>query len=269
MITYRKGVKSLEIVKTRSLTKIYGSKHKGAIVKALNGMDLDVKKGEFVSIMGPSGSGKTTLLNLLAGLDRPTSGELRIDGRDIVTMPRDDLALFRRRGLGFVFQDFHLLDTLTLEENVALPLALDGHKGKAVLQRVHDVMEYLGLQDVMKRYPYEVSGGQQQRTAVARAIVHEPALILADEPTGNLDSASSRALLEVFQRLNEELHSTILMVTHDPFAASYSRRIVFIKDGQIFCELERTGPRPQFFQEILDTLAVLEGSDHGLATSRI
>ena len=249
----------MSILRVTKLAKTYGTKRQGATARALNGIDLDVGEGEFVGIMGPSGSGKTTLLSILAGLDRPTSGGIWLDGRDMTKIGAPDLARFRRRELGFVFQDFNLLDALTLEENVALPLALDGHRGGRLDERVSTVMRDLGLYDVIGRYPYEVSGGQQQRTAVARAIVHQPKLVLADEPTGNLDSASAAALLQLFRQLHEERRSTLLMVTHDPLSASYCERIVFIRDGMVFSELDRSGDRHAFFQEILRALSVLEG----------
>jgi ABC-type lipoprotein export system ATPase subunit len=264
------------VLTVRGLTKVYGSRYASSTAKALNGLDLDVAPGEFVSIMGPSGSGKTTLLNLLAGLDKPTSGELFISGQDMGRLRSEQMALFRRQKLGFVFQDFNLLDTLTLAENVALPLTLDGRKGASVTGKVDEVLEELGILEMRNRYPYEVSGGQQQRTAVARAVVHDPSLILADEPTGNLDSGSAAALLQLLSRLNVERQATILMVTHDPFAASHSSRVVFIKDGRVFSRLDRDdkpetpnlphestlhgGVRRQFFQEILNTLGVLEAS---------
>lgn len=250
----------MNVLHVKRLTKVYGAKNSGISKTALKGIDLEVQPGEFVGIMGPSGSGKTTLLNLLAGLDQSTSGELWIQGEDMSKFNPEQMALFRRRNLGFVFQDYNLLDTLTLSENVALPLTLDGQRGTKVQQKVKELLEYLGLGEVMNRYPYEVSGGQQQRTAVARAVVHEPALILADEPTGNLDSGSAKSLLELFQRLNQDRGTTILLVTHDPFSASYCGRIVFIKDGAVFSKIESSESRQRFFQEILDTLAVLEGS---------
>ncbi len=248
----------------QDLTKVYGNTRNKIATRALNGMSLDVYQREFISIMGPSGSGKTTLLNLLAGLDQPTTGQLWLQGENMGALSAGELALFRRRNLGFVFQDFNLLDTLTLAENVALPLSLDGQGGRKIEQRVSEVMQFLGMAEYMPRYPYEVSGGQQQRAAVARAVVHQPRLLLADEPTGNLDSASARALLEMFQKLNEQQQATILMVTHDPFSASYSRRVVFIKDGRVFSHLRRVGNQQQFFQSILTTLAQLEGT-HELA----
>ena len=252
------------ILHMQDLIKIYSNTRNKVETRALNGMSLDVYQREFISIMGPSGSGKTTLLNLLAGLDRPDGGELWLQGENMASLKAGEMALFRRRNLGFVFQDFNLLDTLTLAENVALPLSLDGQNGKNILQRVSETMQFLGVADQMQRYPYEVSGGQQQRTAVARAVIHQPRLLLADEPTGNLDSASARTLLELFQKLNMQQQSTILMVTHDPFSASYSQRVVFIKDGRVFTHLQRNGNQQQFFQSILNTLAQLEGT-HELA----
>lgn len=252
------------ILHAQDLTKVYGDPRNQVETRALNGMSLDVFRAEFISIMGPSGSGKTTLLNILAGLDRPTSGELWLHGQNMAALTSSELALFRRRNLGFVFQDFNLLDTLTLAENVALPLSLDGARDDKIPQRVDEIMRFLGIADQMGRFPYEVSGGQQQRAAVARAIVHQPRLLLADEPTGNLDSAAARSLLELLQQLNSERQATIVLVTHDPFSASYSNRVVFIKDGQVFTHLQRRGSKREYFQDILTTLAQLEGA-HGLA----
>jgi ABC-type lipoprotein export system ATPase subunit len=248
----------------QDVTKVYATSRHAVATRALNGMSLDVYQREFISIMGPSGSGKTTLLNLLAGLDKASSGDLWLQDVNMNTLSAGELALFRRRNLGFVFQDFNLLDTLTLAENVALPLSLDGQNKATIQQRVSAMMRFLGIADVMQRYPYEVSGGQQQRAAVARAVVHQPRLLLADEPTGNLDSASARALLELFQQLNTSQQATILLVTHDPFSASYSQRVVFIKDGRVFTHLQRNGSQQQFFQSILTTLATLEAT-HELA----
>ena len=248
----------------QDVTKVYGSPRNKAATSALSMMSLDVYQGEFVSIMGPSGSGKTTLLNLLAGLDKASSGDIWLHGQNMGKLKGGELALFRRRNLGFVFQDFNLLDTLTLAENVALPLSLERQKSASIQERVTATMQFLGIVEYMRRYPYEVSGGEQQRAAVARAVVHQPRLLLADEPTGNLDSASARTLLGLFQRLNTEQQATILMVTHDPFSASHSQRIVFIKDGRAFTHLKRNGRRQQFFQGIFETLAQLEDS-HELA----
>lgn len=252
------------MLRMRDLTKVYSHPHNKVATRALNGMDLDVYQREFISIMGPSGSGKTTLLNILAGLDQPTSGELWLQGQNMATLTPEQLALFRRRNLGFVFQDFNLLDTLSLAENVALPLSLDNPRRTPIQQQVSELMHLLGVADQMQRYPYEVSGGQQQRAAVARALIHQPHLLLTDEPTGNLDSASARSLLELFQQVNNQRQATILLVTHDPFAASYSQRVVFIKDGRVFTRLPRSGNQQHFFQSILQTLAQLEGT-HELA----
>jgi len=252
------------ILHTHGLTKEYRSGRATLVARALNGIDLDIYQRNFASIMGPSGSGKTTLLHLLAGLDRPSSGEVWWQEHNMGTLTANQLALFRRRHMGFVFQDFNLLDTLTLAENVALPLSLDRRSSQEIRQRVEESMEALGIAQYRQRYPYEVSGGQQQRTAIARAVVHRPLLLLADEPTGNLDSATARTLLALLQQLNEQQQVTILMVTHDPLAASYSNRVIFLKDGQIFTQLERTANQHSFFQHILDVLARLEGN-HELA----
>lgn len=252
------------VLHTHGLTKTYGRGRSTPVARALNGIDLDVYQCDFMSIMGPSGSGKTTLLNLLAGLDRPSSGEVWLREYQMGALTANQLALFRRRHLGFVFQDFNLLDTLTLAENVALPLSLDGRNSKEIQQRVQEIMQLLDIAQYGQRYPYEVSGGQQQRTAIARAVVHQPLLLLADEPTGNLDSASARTLLTLLQYLNEQQQVTILMVTHDPLAASYGKQVVFIKDGQVHRHLERTMNQQIFFQHILDVLAHLEGN-HELA----
>lgn len=252
------------VLRMRDVVKVHGNTRTRGATRALDRMSLEVYEREFISIMGPSGSGKTTLLNLLAGLDTASGGEVWLQGEDVSALSNGRLALLRRRQLGFVFQDFNLLDTLTLAENVALPLSLERLSSATIQQRVSATMQFLGIADQMHRYPYEVSGGEQQRAAVARAVVHQPRLLLADEPTGNLDSASARTLLELFQQLNRQRQATILMVTHDPFSASYSQRVVFIKDGHVFTQIQRNGSREQFFQSILNTLAHLEGS-HELA----
>jgi putative ABC transport system ATP-binding protein len=209
--------------------------------------------------MGPSGAGKTTLLNMISTIDRPTSGTVTIDGEDIVKMDEEKLSVFRRNKLGFIFQDFNLLDTLTVKENIVLPLSLSKVNLKEIKKRLKEVSEGLGIDDILNKYPYEISGGQKQRTAAARAIIGRPALILADEPTGALDSKSSTELLQALSNLNENNKATIMMVTHDAFAASYCRRIIFIKDGLLFTELIRGGSRKEFFQKILDVLKTLGG----------
>lgn len=222
-------------------------------------INLNIKEGEFVGIMGPSGAGKTTLLNMISTIDRPTSGTVTIDGEDIVKMDEEKLSVFRRNKLGFIFQDFNLLDTLTVKENIVLPLSLSKVNLKEIKKRLKEVSEGLGIDDILNKYPYEISGGQKQRTAAARAIIGRPALILADEPTGALDSKSSTELLQALSNLNENNKATIMMVTHDAFAASYCRRIIFIKDGLLFTELIRGGSRKEFFQKILDVLKTLGG----------
>lgn len=250
----------MNVLQADRLTKIYGSRSK-VVTKALDNFSLVVKEGEFVGIMGPSGSGKTTLLNLLATLDKPTSGTVTIDGVETAKLRGDKLARFRRERLGFIFQDFNLLDTLTIGENVALPLVLARQSPTFIQERLANVADRLGINAILTKYPYEVSGGQQQRAAAARAIIHDPAILLADEPTGNLDSRSARTLMETLALLNEEAGVTIALVTHDAFAASYCRRILFIRDGRLYNELHKGAGRQVFFQQILDVLALIGGGD--------
>ncbi|KGG80497.1 bacitracin ABC transporter ATP-binding protein [Caloranaerobacter azorensis H53214] len=245
------------VLEARNLKKVYGSR--GNVYTALHGISLEIKEGEFVGIMGPSGAGKSTLLNIISTIDKPTSGNIIIDGEDILKMDEDKLSLFRRNKLGFIFQDFNLLDTLTVKENILLPLALSKVSPRRIEGKVNKVANMLGISDILNKYPYEISGGQKQRTAAARAIINEPKLILADEPTGALDSKSSTELLQALCDLNENNKATIMMVTHDAFAASYCKRILFIKDGVIFTELVRGESRKEFFHKILDVLAVLGG----------
>ena len=246
------------VLQAEGLTKVYTSQGK-VTTKALSNFSLAVEKGEFVGIMGPSGSGKTTLLNLLATIDQPTAGKVLIEGVETSKLKGSALAAFRRRKLGFVFQDFNLLDTLTIGENIALPLVLERFHAGEIRQAVHEVAKQLGIDGILGKYPYEVSGGQQQRAAAARAIVHRPSVLLADEPTGNLDSKAARALMEIFAFLNESQGATIVMVTHDPFAASFCQRIVLIRDGQRHSELHRGESRQLFFQRILDALSLIGG----------
>lgn len=250
------------VLVARNLKKVYGSR--GNIYPALDDINLEIKEGEFVGIMGPSGAGKTTLLNVVSTIDRPTSGTITIDNEDIVKMNEKRLSLFRRNKLGFIFQDFNLLDTLTIRENIVLPLALSKINYKEIERRVNEVSNKLGINDILNKYPYEVSGGQQQRTAAARAIINKPKLILADEPTGALDSRSSSDLLQCLNDLNENSKATIMMVTHDAFAASYCKRIIFIKDGVLFTELFKGKSRKEFFQRILDVLKALGGDNSDL-----
>ena len=248
----------MSVVVAKNLRKIYGSR--GNRYTALNDISLEIKEGEFVGIMGPSGAGKTTLLNIISTIDKPSTGTVTIAGDDIVKMKEDKLSSFRREKLGFIFQDFNLLDTLTVKENIVLPLALARHNVNTIEQALSTVAEGLGISDILNKYPYEISGGQKQRTAAARAIITRPKLILADEPTGALDSKASRDLLQALSDLNDDINATIMMVTHDAFAASYCKRILFIKDGNLFTELVKGGSsRKEFFQKILDVLATLGG----------
>jgi putative ABC transport system ATP-binding protein len=251
------GLNMNEVLTAKNLKKVYGSR--GNVYTALQDIDLNIKEGEFVGIMGPSGSGKTTLLNIISTIDKPSSGTVTVGGEDIVKMNEEKLSVFRRNKLGFIFQDFNLLDTLTVKENIVLPLALSKVNLKEIEQRLGEVSVGLGIKDILNKYPYEISGGQKQRTAAARAIIGKPALVLADEPTGALDSKSSTELLQALSELNETSKTTIMMVTHDAFAASYCKRIIFIKDGLLFTELVRGGSRKEFFQKILDVLRTMGG----------
>mgnify|MGYP001623138143 FL=1 len=249
-----------KILEVKDLKKYYGSH--GNITKAVDGISFDVLKGEFVAIMGASGSGKTTLLNTISTIDTVTSGNIYLNGVDITTLKEEELADFRRENLGFIFQDFNLLDTLTIEENISLALIINHEDVLKVEQKVDDIAKKLGIGDILDKFPYEVSGGQKQRCACARALINEPKLILADEPTGALDSKSSRMLLEAMDEMNERLNATILMVTHDSFSASFCKRVIFIKDGKIFNEiLKGKKSRKEFFNEILDVLTMLGGDD--------
>ena len=246
------------IIKVCDVEKFYGNKD--TISKAVNRISFEVEKGEFTAIMGASGSGKTTLLNLLATVDQVTSGHIFYDNMDITTLKEEEVAKFRKENLGFVFQDFNLLDTLTLEENVILAMTLHKKKKQEIQQTVASVMRALGIWEYRKKFPYQVSGGQKQRCACARALVNHPKLILADEPTGALDSRSARMLLETFRMMNVQFGATILMVTHDAFSASYCKRILFLKDGAIFHELNRgKQDRRTFLNQILDVLSLTGG----------
>lgn len=246
------------ILQVENIEKYYGSK--GNITKALDNISFTVAKGEFVGVMGPSGSGKTTLLNCISTIDTVTSGHISIQEQDITKLKSGSLARFRRESLGFIFQDFNLLDTLTAYENIALALTIQKTKASTINDRVQDVARKLEIEDVLKKYPYQMSGGQKQRVASARALITDPSLILADEPTGALDSKSSRMLLDSMEKMNRELHATIMMVTHDAFTASYAHRILFIKDGKIFNELIRgSDTRKEFFKRIMEVVTLLGG----------
>ncbi len=247
------------ILKIADIEKYYGNK--SCLTKAIDHISFEVKKGEFISIMGASGSGKTTLLNCISTIDRVTSGHIYLEGNDITKLKGNELNKFRREELGFIFQDFNLLDTLTAYENIALALSIQNVKAKEIDKRIQEIAKKLNIVDVLKKYPYQMSGGQKQRVASARAIITNPKLILADEPTGALDSKSSKMLLESFENLNKELQATILMVTHDAFTSSYASRVIFIKDGKIFHELIRgKATRKEFFDKIIDVVTLLGGN---------
>ena len=246
------------ILKIEKLEKYYGNK--SSLTKAVDNISFEVEKGEFVAIMGASGSGKTTLLNCISTIDKVTSGHIYVDGTDITKLRCNKLNKFRREELGFIFQDFNLLDTLTAYENIALALSIQNTKVKEIDERIKKISEDLDIKSVLKKYPYQMSGGQKQRVASARAIITNPKLILADEPTGALDSKSSKMLLESFNYLNKELEATILMVTHDAFTASYASRVIFIKDGKIFNEITKGDhTRKEFFDQIIDVVTLLGG----------
>lgn len=243
-----------ELIRVCDVEKFYGNKDN--ITKAVNRISFQVNKGEFMGVMGASGSGKTTLLNMLSTIDTVTSGHIYYDDIDITDMKEEKLAEFRKQNLGFVFQDFNLLDTLTIEENIILAMALHNKSKKEINERVSAITKALGIEDIKGKFPYQVSGGQKQRCACARALVNDPKLILADEPTGALDSKSSEMLLDTFVKMNRELNATILLVTHDAFSASYCKRILFLKDGNIFHELVKgEKSRREFLNEILDVLS--------------
>lgn len=247
-----------EILKLDNVEKYYGNK--ANLTKAVDKISFSVEKGEFVGIMGASGSGKTTLLNCISTIDRVTAGHIYVGDKDITTIRGNELNKFRREELGFIFQDFNLLDTLTGYENIALALSIQNVKPKEIDSRIQEVAKRLGIEEVLNKYSYQMSGGQKQRVAAARALITNPKLILADEPTGALDSKSSRYLLESMKEMNEGLAATILMVTHDAFTASYASRVIFIKDGKIFNEIRRgDDTRKQFFNRIIEVVTVLGG----------
>lgn len=247
-----------KVLEVKNIEKYYGNKSN--LTKAINNISFNIEKGEFVGIMGASGSGKTTLLNCIATIDKVTAGKILINNQDITKLKGNKLNKFRREELGFIFQDFNLLDTLTAYENIALALTIQKVKPKEIETRVKDIANKLSITDILNKYPYQISGGQKQRVASSRAIITNPKLVLADEPTGALDSKSARQLLESFEDLNEKLNTTILMVTHDSFTASYANRILFIKDGKIFNELIKgEDSRKEFFEKIIEVQTLLGG----------
>ncbi|SIR62634.1 putative ABC transport system ATP-binding protein [Paenibacillus macquariensis] len=252
---------NMETLQLNQVSKIYNGK---VSYKALSDITFKIQQGEFVGIMGPSGSGKTTLLNLISTIDEPTSGEILINNKRTTGLSKKELATFRRREFGLVFQDFNLLDTLTVKENIILPLSLDRKSVVEMNIRVQEIAERIGIADILDKRTYEISGGQRQRAAIARAVIHKPSLLLADEPTGNLDSNSARNVMRMMETLNREDHTTTLLVTHDPVAASYCQRIIFIKDGQLHNELRRGENKQTFYQEIINTLSFLGGESRDI-----
>lgn len=247
-----------EILRLEHIQKFYGNQ--GNLTKAISDISFSVNSGEFVGIMGASGSGKTTLLNCISTIDTVSAGHIYLDGADVTEIREKELARFRRENLGFVFQDFNLLDTLTISENIALALTINKVPEQQIAGKVQEMAQSLNIIDILDKYPYQVSGGQKQRCACARAIINNPKLILADEPTGALDSHSSQMLLGTMQSINEQLGATILMVTHDAFSASYAGRILFLRDGRIFTEiLKGKNSRKEFFEKILDVITMLGG----------
>ncbi len=258
---YRKGVFNVSILKVSHVSKIYGNKKQS--FEALKDVHFTVDKGEFVAIMGPSGSGKTTLLNVISSIDNVTRGTIEINGQDITRMSNKQLSYFRKKDVGFIFQDYNVLHTLTVRENIMLPLSITKLNRQEAEARYQEVTEALGITELGSKYPDEISGGQKQRTAAARALISKPAIVFADEPTGALDSKSAQDLLKRLEAINQHMETTIVMVTHDPVAASYANRVIMLKDGQIHTELfQGDQPASQFYQEIIHNQSVLGGVKH-------
>lgn len=245
------------VAQIKNLIKNYGSRGFQSMV--LKGIDLTISRNDFIAIMGPSGSGKTTLLNILSTIDKPTQGTVMLDGKDITRMSNRELSKLRRDKIGFIFQDYNLLDTMTLEDNIALPLSLGGVAGKECVRRTRELAALFGLEEHLKKYPYQLSGGQKQRGATCRALITEPEILFADEPSGALDSKAGRELLECFRKVNEERQATILMVTHDPFCASYARDVYMLSDGRIMCRISRGSDRKEFYDRIIDVQTSMGG----------
>lgn len=253
----------MSIIETKNLSKVYGD-NRDNTVYAVNDISLAIEQGEFAAVMGPSGSGKSTFLSMLSGILSASSGQILIEGENICELNKSKMAKFRREKLGFVFQEFNLLDNLTVRENIILPMVWTD-KSKEEMREIADhLMNQFGIYPCADKYPYEISGGQMQRTAVSRALVNQPSILFADEPTGNLDSKSSHAVMECFAEINEKLNTTILMVTHDVFAASFCKHVIFIKDGKVNMDIIRKGSRKEFFDQILDCQAIVGGDSNEL-----
>ena len=250
---------SKTILDVKDLQKEYNGE---IVYKALKGIDFKLESNEFVAVMGPSGSGKTTFLNCISTIDQPTTGSVKINSKNPYELSDDGLAKFRRKELGFVFQDFNLVHTFTVEENILLPLVLDSVEAKEMSKRLEKVAMFLGIKEILKKRTFEISGGQKQRVAIARAVIHEPGLLLADEPTGNLDSKAVNDVMNLFESINKTFNTAILMVTHDPYVASFAHRVIFIKDGILYNEVYRGNNKKKFYQEIMDTLTFLGGGQY-------
>lgn len=248
------------MIEVKNITKQYGNR--GAICRALHEVNFTILSGEFVAIMGPSGSGKTTLLNIMSTIDKPTKGQVFIDGKAVEAIREKEVAIFRRDVVGFVFQDFNLLDNMTIQDNIALPLTLNNVKSDKILKRVNELTSLFGIQNQLNKYPYQLSGGQKQRAAVCRALINQPKILFADEPTGALDSKAAVELLECFRNTKEQYGTTVVMVTHDASAASYCDRVLFLKDGIISAKLEANKVRKEFFKKILNMVAALGGNSN-------
>ncbi|MDA2704986.1 ABC transporter ATP-binding protein [Bacillus cereus] len=247
------------ILNVKELQKVYTGE---ISYQALKGIDFNLNMNEFVAVMGPSGSGKTTFLNCISTIDSPTNGSVTINSKNPYELNDNELAKFRRKELGFVFQDFNLVHTLTVEENILLPLVLDSVEAKEMSKCLEKVANFLGIKEILKKRTFEISGGQKQRVAIARAVIHEPGLLLADEPTGNLDSKAVNDVMTLFESINKTFNTAILMVTHDAYVASFAHRVIFIKDGILYNEVHRGNNKQKFYQEIMDTLTFLGGGQH-------
>lgn len=247
----------MNVLTLKNITKTYAGK---VPYTALKNINIEVKKGEFIAVMGPSGSGKSTLLNIISTMDKPTNGEVTLNSKNPHNLKGEELANFRRNELGFVFQNFNLLDTLTVKENIVLPLTLNGVSVSEMDRKVIEVAKKLGIEKILDKRTFEISGGQAQRTAIARGIINNPSILLADEPTGNLDSKSTDDVMDLFTKINKENQMTTLMVTHEPYTASYCSKVIFIKDGQVYKELDKNGNREDFYQEIMEVISKIGGS---------
>ncbi|MEX1308233.1 MAG: ABC transporter ATP-binding protein [Eubacteriales bacterium] len=250
----------MQVLAAKNLSKVYGSK-KNKRYMALKNISFDIQPGDFIGVMGPSGSGKTTLLNILGSIDIPTTGKLLVSGTDIASLSRKALARHRIQHVGFIFQDFNLLESMTIEENIVLPLMISGEKPDEIAKRLKRLTEDLGISALLDKYPYEISGGEKQRAAACRALITNPSIILADEPTGNLDSKSGRQLLKLLEQINQSYDATILMVTHDANAASHCHSVMFIKDGEIYNRLHAEGDKKAFYEEILNVMRTFGGEN--------